>query len=497
MLTTMSSTSATNGGPVGMSSWPYNAGGSSGMLPISGASPSMCSPNGAPGNTGSQQPSSNIMPSSSIVADSGNSLGAGSASGSSELLNIGSIKCEYSPNANIYSNSSTPDLEPETRARANTWHAERKRPDRQMLESLLEEDDDTPEDSLSDIKPESLSPHDGSMLPGSPMSSSGTNSKKISRRNAWGNLSYADLITKAIECSPEKRLTLSQIYDWMVQNVPYFKDKGDTTSSAGWKNSIRHNLSLHTRFMRVHNESSGKSSWWVINPDASKSGKSPRRRAASIDTKNFERKRGRVKKRLQGTTSTDFGSTVSSRNMSTSSINSDDFGAHRSMMFGSSTASLETRLQQLASSDPCWSEATPASSTLAPGGSSSAGAFDMDMDSSSMGQAKVSDYQMFGAPQAAAPMRTSANPAGSYGSHHLTSNAASSAPSHIPTAYLQLQGSYHLSAVANTPNHHHHHHGSSAGNAGQFHSFHSPGPFGQHQSTTTPSYMPSYQLQVS
>ncbi|XP_026558591.1 forkhead box protein O6-like [Pseudonaja textilis] len=60
---------------------------------------------------------------------------------------------------------------------------------------------------------------------------------KTSRRNAWGNLSYADLITKAIESSPEKRLTLSQIYDWMVRYVPYFKDKGDSNSSAGWKGS--------------------------------------------------------------------------------------------------------------------------------------------------------------------------------------------------------------------------------------------------------------------
>lgn len=25
------------------------------------------------------------------------------------------------------------------------------------------------------------------------------------------------------------------VYEWMVQNVPYFRDKGDSNSSAGWK----------------------------------------------------------------------------------------------------------------------------------------------------------------------------------------------------------------------------------------------------------------------
>ncbi|AWO98693.1 Forkhead box O1.a [Scophthalmus maximus] len=125
-----------------------------------------------------------------------------------------------------------------------------------------------------------------------------------SRRNAWGNMSYADLITKAIESSPESRLTLSQIYDWMVKSVPYFKDKGDSNSSAGWKNSIRHNLSLHSRFVRVQNEGTGKSSWWMLNPEGGKSGKSPRRRAASMDNNSkFTKSRGRAAKKklsLQG-----------------------------------------------------------------------------------------------------------------------------------------------------------------------------------------------------
>ncbi|NXU54397.1 FOXO4 protein, partial [Turnix velox] len=104
-----------------------------------------------------------------------------------------------------------------------------------------------------------------------------------SRRNAWGNQSYAELISQAIESAPEKRLTLAQIYEWMVRSVPYFKDKGDSNSSAGWKNSIRHNLSLHSKFIKVHNEATGKSSWWMLNPEGGKSGKAPRRRAASMD----------------------------------------------------------------------------------------------------------------------------------------------------------------------------------------------------------------------
>ncbi|OCT92048.1 forkhead box O6 S homeolog isoform X1 [Xenopus laevis] len=124
---------------------------------------------------------------------------------------------------------------------------------------------------------------------------------KSSRRNAWGNMSYADLITKAIESSPERRLTLSQIYDWMVRFVPYFKDKGDSNSSAGWKNSIRHNLSLHTRFIRVQNEGTGKSSWWMLNPEGGKTGKTPRRRAASMDNANgkFIRMKGKAGKKKQ------------------------------------------------------------------------------------------------------------------------------------------------------------------------------------------------------
>jgi hypothetical protein len=116
-----------------------------------------------------------------------------------------------------------PNFQPQFRERSNTWPL---RPQRELLEAPGGGSPASEESNGTD----GLMKKEGGIDP------LGLTAKKSgSRRNAWGNLSYADLITKAIQSSPEKRLTLSQIYDWMVQNVPYFKDKGDSTSSAGWK----------------------------------------------------------------------------------------------------------------------------------------------------------------------------------------------------------------------------------------------------------------------
>lgn len=186
-----------------------------------------------------------------------------------------------------------PDFEPQSRPRSCTWPLPR--PDISIVKSEGADgsestagtppaDEDRPE--TQQITPEyeksAAAAAEGGLLP-SVGGAAATPRKGSSRRNAWGNQSYADLISQAIENSPEKRLTLAQIYEWMVKTVPYFRDKGDSNSSAGWKNSIRHNLSLHNKFLRVHNESTGKSSWWMLNPEGGKTGKAPRRRAASMD----------------------------------------------------------------------------------------------------------------------------------------------------------------------------------------------------------------------
>ncbi|KAM3866809.1 forkhead box protein O4 [Diretmus argenteus] len=182
-----------------------------------------------------------------------------------------------------------PDFEPQSRPRSCTWPLPR--PDISAVKpegadgsesaaGTPPADEDKQEPQQITSEPEKVVVSEGGVAAGV---GGATPRKGSSRRNAWGNQSYADLISQAIENSPEKRLTLAQIYDWMVKTVPYFKDKGDSNSSAGWKNSIRHNLSLHNKFLKVHNESTGKSSWWMLNPDGGKTGKAPRRRAASMD----------------------------------------------------------------------------------------------------------------------------------------------------------------------------------------------------------------------
>ncbi|KAK7940405.1 hypothetical protein WMY93_003731 [Mugilogobius chulae] len=183
-----------------------------------------------------------------------------------------------------------PDFEPQKRPRSCTWPLPRPesgagKPANDTDVIPEEEDDEDEEGSAqkAETKPREESsavsrpvePADGSpssvqFSASAPGSAAQQLRKSSARRNAWGNYSYADLITQAIESSPDKRLTLSQIYDWMVRSVPYFKDKGDSNSSAGWKNSIRHNLSLHSRFVKVQNEGTGKSSWWMVNPEGGK-----------------------------------------------------------------------------------------------------------------------------------------------------------------------------------------------------------------------------------
>mmetsp|Transcript_10403 Transcript_10403/g.26677 ORF Transcript_10403/g.26677 Transcript_10403/m.26677 type:complete len:547 (-) Transcript_10403:153-1793(-) len=82
-------------------------------------------------------------------------------------------------------------------------------------------------------------------------------------------ISFACLIGMAILASEDRRLTVSEVYAWIRENFPYFNSK---SAGTGWKNSVRHNLSLNKHFVKLNRDPSdhlhGKGSYWTIRPES-------------------------------------------------------------------------------------------------------------------------------------------------------------------------------------------------------------------------------------
>lgn len=73
--------------------------------------------------------------------------------------------------------------------------------------------------------------------------------------------SYIGLIAMAILSHPDHKLVLSDIYQHILDNYPYFRSRG-----PGWRNSIRHNLSLNDCFIKAGRSANGKGHYWAIHP---------------------------------------------------------------------------------------------------------------------------------------------------------------------------------------------------------------------------------------
>ncbi|XP_034039145.1 forkhead box protein Q1a [Thalassophryne amazonica] len=76
--------------------------------------------------------------------------------------------------------------------------------------------------------------------------------------------SYIALIAMAIRDSPSGRLTLAEINDYLTEKFPFFRG-----SYTGWRNSVRHNLSLNDCFVKVLRDPArpwGKDNFWMLNP---------------------------------------------------------------------------------------------------------------------------------------------------------------------------------------------------------------------------------------
>ncbi|XP_059061489.1 forkhead box protein J2-like [Achroia grisella] len=99
------------------------------------------------------------------------------------------------------------------------------------------------------------------------------NTNKI--KHAKPAYSYASMIRLAISSSPNGKMTLNEIYNYICNAFPYYKEVG-----KGWMNSIRHNLSLNKCFMKVarSKDDPGKGSYWAIDTSYKMAEVTPRRR---------------------------------------------------------------------------------------------------------------------------------------------------------------------------------------------------------------------------
>lgn len=112
-------------------------------------------------------------------------------------------------------------------------------------------------------------------------------------RNSYGSAkppySYISLTAMAIQSSPQKMLSLCEIYQFIMDHFPFYRE-----NTQRWQNSLRHNLSFNDCFLKIPRrpDQPGKGSLWALHPDC----------GAMFENGSFLRRRKRFKSEKERST---------------------------------------------------------------------------------------------------------------------------------------------------------------------------------------------------
>ncbi|XP_054085830.1 forkhead box protein A2-B-like [Zeugodacus cucurbitae] len=101
-------------------------------------------------------------------------------------------------------------------------------------------------------------PSDGSLSPNISLSSNEEN------HGSRPNLTYSALVTMAIRSSPQGKLTLNAIQNWISENFPFYRK-----DEQGWQSQIRQTLSTNSCFLKVPRalDDPGRGNYWALSSE--------------------------------------------------------------------------------------------------------------------------------------------------------------------------------------------------------------------------------------